>query len=169
MKSGNKPDPLEIKKRKGAVSKSLSSILPSAAEYGGQIPTAPIDFSRELEQEWIKIWEAIKFYASPIGDSEIVRRLCELRIEAREMRKIIDAEGMLSYGYKGQPRPHPLLNPLRTLEKSILALEDRLSLNPLDRSRLGYVEVKKTSVLDELVTKRLKREIKTNSSAKKER
>ena len=85
------------------------------------------------------------------------------------MRKIIDAEGMLSYGYKGQPRRHPLLNPLRTLEKSILALEDRLSLNPLDRSRLGYVEVKKTSVLDELVTKRLKREIKTNSSAKKER
>lgn len=158
MKSGSKPESLKIKKQKGTVSKTSSQILPTLAESREGIPKAPLGFSQELEREWLKIWEAIKPYASPIGDYEIVRRLCELRLDALEMHQIIKLEGMLSYGYKGQPRPHPLLNPLRTLEKSILALEDRLSLNPLDRSRLGFVEVKKTSVLDELLAKRQMRE-----------
>jgi phage terminase small subunit len=82
-------------------------------------------------------------------------------MEASKMRELINNEGFISSGYKGQPRPHPLIAPLRTLEKGILACEDRLSLNPIDRSRLGIVEVKKISKLDELITRRMEREMTT--------
>lgn len=157
MKSGKKPESLQAKIQKGVVAKNTEPILPALATTGEGFPTPPLGYSRELVKEWERIWEAVKNYASPIGDFELVNRLCKLRIEEKEFRKIIDAEGPVSYGYKGQPRPHPLLNPLRTLEKSILALEDRLSLNPVDRSRLGYVEVKKFTKLDELRARREER------------
>jgi hypothetical protein len=70
------------------------------------------------------------------------------------MRAIIREEGLMSSGYKGQPRPHPLLAPLRSVEKGILALEDRLSLNPIDPNRMGFVDVKKFSKIDELIAGR---------------
>ena len=164
MKSGKKPELLEVKIRKGTVSKMGTPTLPALSTFDSGIPNPPLGFSHELAREWEKIWEAVKNYASPIGDYELVNRLCLLRIEAARMRDLINTEGLMSSGYKGQPRPHPLLAPLRTLEKGILACEDRLSLNPIDRSRLGIVEVKKISKLDEL---RAGREaVKNNHSAR---
>jgi P27 family predicted phage terminase small subunit len=154
MKSGKKPESLEVKIRKGTVSKKVAPLLPALATLENGIPNPPLAFSRELVIEWEKVWDAVKNYASPIGDYELVVGLCLLRVEASEMRAIIKEEGLMSSGYKGQPRPHPLLASLRTLEKAILAREDRLSLNPIDRSRLGIVEVKKISKLDELRARR---------------
>lgn len=154
MKSGKKPDSLEVKTRKAKVLGKEIPTLTALATSSYGIPNPPLEFSPDLAKEWEKVWEAVHNYANPIGDYELVTRLCLLRIEAGEMRAMIKEEGLTSIGYKGQPRPHPLLAPLRTLEKGILALEDRLSLNPIDRSRLGFVEVKKFSKLDELMARR---------------
>jgi hypothetical protein len=154
MKSGRKPESLEVKVQKGTIAKKITPLLPALANTENGFPNPPLEYSPDQLKEWNEIWEAVKNYASPIGDLELVNRLCLLRVEASEMRKIIEADGLVSSGYKGQPRPHPLLAPLRSVEKGILALEDRLSLNPIDRSRMGFVEVKKFSKIDELIARR---------------
>ncbi len=102
-------------------------------------------------QAWDRLWLAASGWLSPSVDYAIMTRLCESYDLRGALLEAIGQEGYTVPGSQGQPRPHPLLDHLRTLEDQLLKLEACCGFTPSDRMRLGLAEVKARNKLEELL------------------
>mgnify|MGYP003474858876 FL=1 len=87
-----------------------------------------------------------------------MERLCANHDLRADMLAYIERDGLTVEGYKGQPRPHPLLAEVRALEAEMRRIEVECGFTPASRSKLGYVEVKRVSKMDELIERRKRRD-----------
>ena len=151
MKRGAKPTPTAVKMALGKLPKTTAQIPNVLASA----PKAPVNLEGRALEEWDRIWTIGYPWISPAGDLRVVTRYCLLTAEEEEIREVILREGAITEGYNGQPRPHPLYARLASVERNLIQIEDRTGLNPVERGRMGHVEVKTRSVLDEFREKRI--------------
>ena len=159
MKRGAKPTPTAEKIALGKISKAptyIPTVLASA-------PKSPVKLEGKALAEWNRVWGIGYPWLSPMGDLRLVARYCLLTAEEEVIREVIGREGAISQGYNGQPRPHPLYARLAIVERNLIQIEDRTGLNPVERGRMGHVEVKSRSIIDELREKREADAVKRHS------
>jgi P27 family predicted phage terminase small subunit len=158
MKPGIKPKPEELKRKQGTLRAKPTSSIPNVGVFPLVIPDAPLEYSPDSLDLWARVWTSGALWLKPEADREIVLRYCDLIAERKSIRTRLDTEGELSEGYNGQPRPHPLLNRLGVIDRTLMALEDRLGLNPSERGRMGHTEIKAKSKLEQLMEDRQRKQ-----------
>ncbi|MBG6140235.1 phage terminase small subunit P27 family [Longispora fulva] len=121
------------------------------------VPDPPATLGEIGAAVWERLWTAGQGWLSLTTDLDVLTRLAEAHDERQAMREQIAADGYMVAGSQGQPRPHPLLTHLRALEAQMTRWESLCGFTPADRSRLGYAEVKKVSLLDEMANRRAQR------------
>ena len=117
-------------------------------------PDPPESLKPAGRAEWERLWTAGRAWLSPEFDLLIMRRLCESHDARAEMLAQVERDGFTVEGYKGQPRPHPLLSHIRGIEAEMRRMEIECGFTPAARSKLGYAEVKRVSKIDELMARR---------------
>lgn len=88
----------------------------------------------ELSPEARKLWSEIldDYEIDDAGGLAILRQLCEALERLRECQAAIKADGVTVKGYRGQPRPHPLLKTESECRRQMLACYRALNLDPLE-------------------------------------
>ena len=155
--------PVEQKRRNGrspgrdAGGRRLPEPVTVLAAAAGA-PPPPASLKESGIAEWQRLWTAGRGWLSPELDSMVMERLCQNHDLRREMLTAVERDGLTVEGYKGQPRPHPLLSEIRALESEMRRIEVECGFTPASRSKLGYAEVKRVSKIDELMQRRRRTE-----------
>jgi hypothetical protein len=141
----NPPKPNEIKRRIGnpgkrALPNQGEIILLPAATIA---PDPPRPLGAEGTKMWERIWYAGRLWISSSTDIEHVTILCETMDERVALRVRVFREG----DWRDRVA-------LRQIDHQLTSMLSALAFNPVDRSRLGFAEVKQASALDELISKR---------------
>jgi P27 family predicted phage terminase small subunit len=121
------------------------------------LPPPPATLSNVGVAVWERLWTAGQAWLSPATDLDILTRLCEAHEERDALREAIAEEGYMVTGSMGQRRANPLLSEVRALEAQMTKWESLCGFTPTDRARLGMVEVKVKSRLEEMLERRAKR------------
>lgn len=128
---GRPPKPVEQKRRTGNPGKRA---LPQTTIAIPTSPTAPVPH-RPLgpagQHFWERVWSVGFTWISPQMDIEILQMVCELIDErtALRMKVLVDQDWRDRSG-------------LRALDAQVLDCLSLLGFTPVDRARLGFVEVK---------------------------
>lgn len=121
-------------------------------------PEPPASLKEHGRVAWQQLWIAGRGWLSPELDSMVMERLCGNHDLRADMLAHIERDGLTVEGYKGQPRPHPLLAEVRALESEMRRIEVECGFTPASRSKLGYAEVRRVSKMDELMHRRQRRD-----------
>ena len=124
-------------------------VLPAAPSA----PQPPATLKETGSAAWESLWSEVP-WLSPSTDLLMVLRLCQLHDRRAAMMAQLDSDGLTVAGYKGQPRPHPLLAHLSAVETELRQLEQQAGLTPACRFVLGFIEVRRASKLDEMAARR---------------
>jgi P27 family predicted phage terminase small subunit len=91
-----------------------------------------------------------------IGESDrsLVVRYCETYDRRAALMQLLEEDGVMTHGSKGQPRLHPALAELNALDDRLTKAESLMGFTPSDRARLGLTQAKAVSKLDELIARR---------------
>lgn len=120
------------------------------------VPPSPSSLGDTGRMVWDRLWTAGQAWLSVQTDADVLTRLCEAHDEREAMREQIAQDGYMVLGSQGQPRPHPLIMHLRSLEAQMTRWEIECGFTPAARSKLGYAEVKRASKMDDLMQRRRK-------------
>lgn len=90
----------------------------------------PAELSSEARRLWSEILE--DYQIDDAGGLAMLRQLCETLDRLRECQQAIKADGVTVKGYRGQPRPHPLLKTESECRRQMLACYRALNLDPLE-------------------------------------
>ena len=127
-----KPKPL----RQNSEHQDIGVLAPTG-DSAFVVPPASDDWLEPARADWLAFWTSPLVAALlPATDEPAVRRLFGLRDERERMMRGIRRHRVVE-GSEGQPRANPLYAQLVSLDSAILALEDRIGLNPQARLRLG--------------------------------
>lgn len=148
---GPMPQPTKLKILRGNPGqRALPANEPTPAASDAKPPKG---ISKDAKAIWKEIAPAlINAGILTEADRSELARLCELRVEAASLRKILNDDGWVirqnaldSHGKDAGERikAHPAAAMLRGVESAIVALSDRFGLNPSSRSRLSIGEVGK--------------------------
>lgn len=75
-------------------------------------------------------------YVLEVGELQILRELCRTVDRIDELSRILDEDGLLVTGSRGQiPKGHPALFELREEQKTVVRLMNQLALPPTDERR----------------------------------
>lgn len=91
------------------------------------------------------------------GDQAIVVQLCESADRRAKLLRRVEDEGDVLYTDKGYAYPHPAVGMISGLDAQMTKWYSLLGLTPTDRAKLGLVEVKTVSKLDQLRNERAAR------------
>jgi hypothetical protein len=150
--NGRPPIPLEVKQRRGTL---RSSRLPPNGLT--EVSRLPID-SDTLEPPEHLLAAGLAFWGSvfqsahwlwPEVDRSLIVMTADLFDERESLRGLIDLN----------PEDTRLRAALRALDKQLVSNLSLLGLTPSDRSRLGLIEVKQQSKLEELMARRAARDL----------
>lgn len=143
--NGRPPKPNEIKRATGNPGQrklpELASvqILPMASE----IPDPPADLQTEGRALWDKAWGMAITWLSPQSDLQSIIHAC----------RAADDVAVARARYRATTDPADA-RALVAVSKTFTDALSALGFDPTSRSRLGVAEVKKQSVLDELIARR---------------
>ena len=152
-----RPVPNEVKARRGTLRPSRVGDRTLKVELlQGEFPEPPEGLGEVGAGFWNSILTEASSWISYKLDTHLVRIVCE-QLEEREELKVL---------VKENPDKPRLRTGLRELEKSIQSNLSTLGLTPSDRARLGFVQVKSESKLEELM--RRKRERLEGATSKRE-
>jgi P27 family predicted phage terminase small subunit len=107
------------------------------------VPDAPEQLGDAGREAWAAAW-AVEWTADP--DTGTITHLCRLEDEAANIVEVIERDGYCRLEPIVSPRghvvgerwaSHPLLGDLRKLDAQLVALRDRLGLDPASRARIG--------------------------------
>jgi P27 family predicted phage terminase small subunit len=150
LKALSKPVGRIIKDRSNAARLNSLGTFPETKPLHGEVPTAPKDLKRGTEgrEYWDLYWQHAGAWLVR-ADYPLVVRLCRLHNVAEYVRKRMDAEGMFVVSETTERSSmHSLMGAYdRTLGR-IERLEDRLGLNPVERSRIRVTPKEKESAID---------------------
>ena len=139
-----KPIPNEIKQLRGTLrpdrvlSPTLRATIPQ-----GELPEPPEGLGELGRAIWGQVLSEASVWVSYKLDTLLLGIVCDQFEERAELRELVAAS-------PEQPR---LRIGLRELDKAIVSNLSSLGLTPTDRARLGFVQVKKESKLEELLRK----------------
>jgi P27 family predicted phage terminase small subunit len=112
------------------------------------VPDPPEHLGPHARAVWAEVWEAGGPNYVPKTDRYVIARYAELHERIADLRSIIEREGWVAAGSKGQDIQHPAARLLYDAEAKLTTLEDRLGLNPEARLRLGISAIEKETKLD---------------------
>lgn len=117
-----------------------------------QVAIAPAHLS-EIGQN---LWNELRGNAPWIADSDsaLLELLCEKYERRATLLAKLDSSDPVLFTDKGYAYANPLVGMITNLENEIFKMFGALGLSPSDRSKIGVAEVKKQSVLDELIARR---------------
>ncbi|MFI6861287.1 phage terminase small subunit P27 family [Streptomyces sp. NPDC050421] len=107
--------------------------------YEGRAPRVPAHLKPTGREVWRAVWSAGSGAYSPDTDRNIILRYSELHDRRAALLEQVDADGMMSEGYNGQPVMHPALRFVESTEKELRAIETVIGFTPEARMRLGLV------------------------------
>lgn len=128
--------------------------LDTTTSKTSQTPQPPI-----LQEDGLALWEAIwtngqKWLRE--DDIELVTQACYLKDEAEHLRRAISL-GEVPRTYKlpnGNIITHPYINQLNTARAQLVSILSALGFTPTDRTRLGLIEIKGNSIIEEMKARR---------------
>lgn len=136
------PLPNEIKRRRGTLraGRVASPGLRVELLNSAQIPTPPEHLGEIGLETWRQLWQAGASWVSQGSDWLLVLMTCELTEEREDLRELLQQE----------PEDWRQRAALREIERQLTRQLGLLGFTPSDRARLGFIEVKRESKLDEL-------------------
>lgn len=143
--NGRPPKPNEIKRATGNPGQrklpelATVQILPAATA----IPEPPADLQDEGRELWHKAWAMAITWLSPQSDMQAIIHAC----------RCADDVAVARSRYRATTDPADA-RALVAVSKTYTDALSALGFDPTSRSRLGVAEVKKQSVLDELIARR---------------
>lgn len=137
---GAPPVPNELKRKRGTLRADRVGTLRASLINSGEVPTPPETLGEVGLEHWERIWKAASAWISQASDFPLVALTCELFDEREELRELLESD----------PQNYRQRIALRELEKSLIRNLSLLGLSPADRSRLGFIEVRRESKLEEL-------------------
>ena len=145
--NGRPPIPLERKQKLGTL---RADRLPPAGLIGverlpeeEETPEPPAQLKAKGRELWSSVFENGSWLWQGV-DRHLVELTAELMDERREVRALTDQ----------QPENNRLRAALRQLDKQLISNLSLLGFTPSDRSRLGLVQVKTRSKLQELLDRK---------------
>jgi hypothetical protein len=146
----SKPAGVKLKDRSNAARLNQHGTLPETKPLHGEVPEPPPDIRRGTEGR--RYWDLYWTHAGAWlvrADYPMVARLCRLHNVASFIMGKINSEGMFILSEStGRSSLNTLMNGWdRTLGR-IERIEDRLGLNPVERSRIRVTPKEKESALD---------------------
>jgi hypothetical protein len=139
---GSKPVPNELKQKRGTLradrvlSPTLRATIPQ-----GELPEPPEGLGELGRAVWVQVLTEASAWVSYRLDTFLLGIVCDQFEERAQLRELVLAS-------PDQPR---LRIALRELDKALVSNLSSLGLTPTDRARLGFVQVKKESKLEELM------------------
>lgn len=142
---GNKPVPNEIKSRRGTL-RNDRVLTPSlkTSLYQGDLPQPPEGLGEIGKEVWAQVLSEASTWVSYKLDIFLLGILCDQIEERSTLREMV-------ISHPQEPR---LRIALRELDKAIVSNLATLGLTPTDRARLGFVQVKSESKLEELMQRK---------------
>jgi hypothetical protein len=143
--------PLEEKRKRGTLRSDrfppagLTEVERLPEEAGN--PEPPSTLGAEGREFWCSVFDNGRWLWTGV-DRHLVALTGELMDERRELRELTDQ----------QPENTRLRAALRQLDKQVVSNQSLLGVTPSDRSRLGLVEVKAKTKLEELMERRASRD-----------
>jgi hypothetical protein len=143
-----KATPNEIKARRGTLraDRVLSPSLKGSLVQG-ELPDPPEGLGELGRSVWNQVLTEASAWVSYKLDVLLLGILCDQFEERAQLRELVE-------GSPDQPR---LRIGLRELDRAIVSNLATLGLTPTDRARLGFVQVKSESKLDELIRRKQER------------
>jgi len=131
---------------------SAQAVVPDTNPLGGAIPECPSDIKVGTEGRtyWRLYWKKAGSWLVE-ADIPVVTRLCRLHNVAAALMAGIESEALyrVSSDKEGaRSTAHPMLRDYDMVAGRIERLEDRLGLNPVERSRIRIQVKEKESPLD---------------------
>ena len=162
--AGRPPKPIEEKRRTGNPGKRQlpSKSSTAALEPVVGIPPTPIEFAENpvALSTWNLIWTSeAQRWLSPRVDRITVESVCYLAAEVSSLRKLAMTQPLLEepivtptgLTVGSKIVANPAVNMLRKAQAQLTKELSDLGFNPTARSRLGLAEVKRESVLQQLL------------------
>lgn len=159
---GRRAEPLERKMIKARGDgqtpgkRELVPYNPTLATRTESAPPAPRGLGRRGRIEWKKIWDA-GFWLKADQDYAWVEQIVRAYDDIEQFRKRVQDDGLVQHGSLGQPVAHPLLAEIHKCEATIRQCLSVLGFSPTDRARLGILETKARSGLQDLIDRQNKR------------
>lgn len=147
----NPPKPTERKRKAGTLRGDRMPKAPVKAEVVPLPTRAPIPehLGHAGASAYRLILSACEGWLG-VGDQMMVLHLAEAADRRTDLIERLNSEGPVLYTDKGYAYANPAAGMLSTLEVQMTKWQSLLGLTPTDRARLGLVEVKRVSKLDEL-------------------
>lgn len=150
--NGRPPIPLERKQKLGTLRNDrmpASGFTEVARLPEEGTPEPPAQLKAKGRELWSSVFENGNWLWEGV-DRHLVEHTAELRDEREELVALIDQE----------PENARLRAALRQLDKQLVTNLSLLGFTPSDRSRLGLVQVKAKSKLEELMERRASRDLR---------
>jgi len=145
--NGRPPLPIEVKQRRGTLRgdrmppTGLTEVERLQEEEGA--PEPPSELKAKGREFWSSAFDNGRWIWRGV-DRHLVGLTAELLDERQELKELVDQ----------QPDNTRLRAALRALDKQLVSNLSLLGFTPSDRSRLGLVEVKARTKLDELMERK---------------
>jgi hypothetical protein len=140
------PKPTELKRKMGNPSgrplPELTATIPLPQSDEPPQPHRPLD--AEGMRMWNQVWSIAKTWVSAYSDAEHLLLLCETIDERQQLRNLV---------MSGEAHWRDRVA-LRAIDSQVASMLGMMGFNPAQRSRLGVAEVKRESVLDQLIARR---------------
>lgn len=153
MTSGRPPKPAERKRLAGNPGKRPLPLPTAVVAAHAAVPRRPASLGKPGAAAWAMVWRTASAWLAP-SDAAIVELLCQAVDQRASYLDRIEVEGLTSITEKGYIAAHPLLPQVRQLERDIASYLASCGLTPAERTRLGLVEVRRASKLEELRAQR---------------
>lgn len=150
LKLLTKPTGSTMKDRSQSHRNNPGNVEPDMDPLNGDVPDAPADLKvgSEGRRYWRLYWKHAGGWLVR-ADYPLVVRLCRMHNVAERMMHTIEGDGMFVQSEStGKHHAHTLLAAYDRVIGRIERLEDRLGLNPVERSRIRVQPKEKETALD---------------------
>jgi P27 family predicted phage terminase small subunit len=165
-RTGRPSKPVEVKRRTGNPGKRRLPVPKVTIPGALELPTFPPGLPEVSRQMWTNVWTYAKAWISPTFDQPMVETACRQWAELSEFRSLVAEHGALLKEPITTPTglvvgerlvANPAVRMLRDAEKSFHSTMSALGIPPTDRARLGLVQIKAESKLEQLARMRTER------------
>lgn len=162
-RTGRPPKPTEQKRLNGNPGKRSLPAPAVTIPNLPAIPRPPDDLSERGAAYWDQVWTTAQAWLNPVLDGPVVGIVCRTYDEIVNLRSAIAEHGQLLEEPITTPSgvvvgtrlvPNPAAKMLRDAEKQLQSWLSDLGFTPSARARLGFIEVKKQSILEGLMSRR---------------